>query len=204
MGVSKSRGWLTIVYPESTNFEFWTDMLARMGQQCIISPLHDQDINQGTENERKKPHYHVLLLWDGPTTEKNARKIVDLIGGVGCFPAMSIRGCVRYFCHLDNPDKAQYRKEDLKQIGGLDLESLLVSESDEDFMLKEIFEYIRKYNFLIYADFVDYCSLNKPEWFNLIMHKHRENVFRYLRSIEYGEKDQRKPTKSDQEVPGKE
>ena len=100
---SKSRGWLTLVYPESVKYD-WIQILEDIGQQAIISPLHDSDINQGTY-ELKKPHYHVLLLWDGPTTEKNAKGVISLIGGVGCFACMSVRGSTRYFCHLDNPDK---------------------------------------------------------------------------------------------------
>ena len=44
---SKSRGWLTLVYPESVKYD-WIQILEDIGQQAIISPLHDSDINQGT------------------------------------------------------------------------------------------------------------------------------------------------------------
>ena len=199
MSTQKSRGWITLVYPES-EVKNWQGILAQIGQQCIISPLHDKDYNQGEEQEQKKPHYHVLLLWDGPTTYKNAKRVVDIIGGVGCFAAMSIRGCVRYWCHLDNPEKAQYNIEDIVQIGGIDIEDILLSKSDEDIMLEEIFRTIREYNFLIYADFVDWCSMNNKEWFSLIMHKHRENIFKYMRSIEYYGKDERFTTESNKEL----
>lgn len=181
--VKKSRGWLTLVYPESAPAN-WKQALARIGMQVVISPLHDQDINQGTE-ERKKPHYHVLLLWDGPTTEKNAKYIAGMICGVGCFPCMSVRGSVRYFCHLDNPDKHQYSVDDLQQIGGLDLQKLIMSESDETMMLSEIFDFIDQNGITSYKRFVDYCRIQKIEWFNLVMSKHRENVWKYLRSYEY-------------------
>lgn len=181
--VKKSRGWLTIVYPESAPVN-WKQALAQVGMQAVISPLHDQDINQGTD-ERKKPHYHVLLLWDGPTTEKNAKYVISMICGVGCFQCMSVRGSVRYFCHLDNPDKHKYNVSDLQQIGGIDLQKLLMSESDEDIMLSDIFEFIDQNGITSFKKFVDYCRVQKLEWFNLIMHKHRENVWKYLRSYEY-------------------
>lgn len=199
MSEQKSRGWLTLVYPESAR-EGWQNILAQIGQQCVISPLHDKDYNQGEENELKKPHYHVLLLWDGPTTFKNAKRVVELICGVGCFAAMSVRGSIRYFCHLDNPDKVQYDVKDLVQLGGIDIDDILLSKSDEDFMLEEIFRTIREFNFYIYADFIDWCSMNNKEWFSLIMHKHRENVFKYMRSIEYYGKDERNTTESDKEL----
>ena len=186
--VNKSRGWLTLVYPESA-LENWIDVLSQIGQQVLISPLHDRDINQGT-NERKKEHYHVLLLWDGPTTENNAKKIVDLIGGVGCFQCMSVRGSARYFCHLDNPDKVKYDVHDLRQIGGIDIQKILMSESDESLMLQEIFKFCTEYNIINYKDLIDYCMVSNEEWFNLITHKHRENVWKYLRSAEYKNKQE--------------
>ena len=125
MSTIKSRAWLTIVYPESVNPD-WIDFLEERGQQVVISPLHDQDkliCPEGDETV-KKAHYHVMLLWDGPTTERNAKEVVKSIGGVGCLKCASVRGSVRYFLHLDNPDKHQYSFDDLRQIGGLDNQHL--------------------------------------------------------------------------------
>ena len=61
----KNRGWLTILYPESMAMD-WRDKLNEIGQQFIRSPLHDKDFN--VTGERKKPHYHLLLLWLTPYT----------------------------------------------------------------------------------------------------------------------------------------
>ena len=65
----KSRTWLTIVYPESAPAN-WKTMLAEIGVQAIISPLHDKDKN--VTGEFKKPHHHVAMVWEGPTTYSNA------------------------------------------------------------------------------------------------------------------------------------
>lgn len=65
----KSRYWITVVYPESAA-ENWIEILNLSGLQAIISPLHDKDVN--ATGEIKKAHYHVMLMWDGPTT-KNVR-----------------------------------------------------------------------------------------------------------------------------------
>lgn len=178
----KSRGWLTILYPESMEQD-WEEKLNQIGQQFILSPLHDGDIN--ADGSKKKNHYHLLLLWDGPTTFNTAMKIVTYIKGVGCLPCATIRGSVRYFCHLDNPEKKRYSVKDMKQSGGLDIDKFMLSETEENEILKDIFCFIRVNHIESYADFVDYCRIYKDEWFKLIMHKHRENVFRYIRSIEY-------------------
>lgn len=178
----KSRGWLTILYPESMEQD-WEEKLNQIGQQFILSPLHDGDIN--ADGSKKKNHYHLLLLWDGPTTFNTAMKIVTYIKGVGCLPCATIRGSVRYFCHLDNPEKKRYSVKDMKQSGGLDIDKFMLSETEENEILKDIFCFIRVNHVESYADFVDYCRIYQDEWFKLIMHKHRENVFRYIRSIEY-------------------
>ena len=38
----------------------------KTGLQCAISPLHDKDMNP--DNTPKKPHYHVILTYSGPTS----------------------------------------------------------------------------------------------------------------------------------------
>lgn len=178
----KSRGWLTEVYPES-EISGWIDNLSYMGMQAVVSPLHDKDVT--AVGEPKKPHYHVLLLWDGPTTYNNAKNVVEMIGGVGCLKCISMRGSVRYFCHLDNPEKARYNIDDLTQIGGIDITKIIMSESDEDLMLNDMFEFISENGIYNYKGFVDYCRYEREDWFRLIIHKHRENIWRYLRSNEY-------------------
>lgn len=178
----KSRGWLTVVYPES-EIEGWRDKLSMLGVQAVISPLHDKDIN--ANGEEKKPHYHVLLMWEGPTTFTNAKRYVDIIGGVGCLKCATVRGSVRYFCHLDNPEKYKYSLEDLETIGGVSLQEIMLSDSDETLILKKMYDFIFLYRIDSYQEFINYCSMNEPDWFHLVSHKFRENIWKYIRSIEY-------------------
>ena len=186
------KGWLTEIYPES-ELPNWRDILSYMGMQAVIGPLHEFDVN--ADGSPKKPHYHVLLLWDGPTTYNNAKNVVKAINGVGCLKCITIRGSVRYFCHMDNPEKYQYSPDGYRQIGGVDIQKIIMSESDEDLMLCEIFDFIDENAIISYKGLIDYCRLHKDDWFHLIMHKHRENVWKYLRSYEYelkGYYDERK------------
>lgn len=189
MAAKKSRGWLTLIYPES-EVAGWKDALSLMGQSAVISPLHDKDLN--ATGEQKKAHRHVLLIWEGPTTYNNAKEIVTAIGGVGCIPAASIRGSVRYFCHLDNPEKAQYSKEDLQVIGDVNIDEIITSESDDILALSDMYQYISDNDMIHYKDFVDYCRQFREDWFRLITVKYRENVYRYMRSMEYKKEQEKK------------
>lgn len=176
-----ARGWLTIVYPESAP-EGWTDKLSQLGMQAIISPLHDKDVN--ATKEQKKAHRHVLLLWEGPTTRKNALSYVEMIGGVGCIPCASVRGSARYFCHLDNPEKARYKKEDVITIGGIDYDFIVNSDSDDMLVFFDIVDFIERNHLISYRKLMLYCRFYREDWAKLLLTKYRENVFRYMRSFE--------------------
>lgn len=182
MADKKSRAWLSVVYPESA-VEGWRDLLAQRGCQCLISPLHDSDVN--ADGEAKKAHWHIVLVWDGPTTYSNAREYIDLIGGVGCLPCASLRGAARYLVHLDNPDKHQYSTDDVQVIGGLDYRELCESASDALLTLYEIMDYCDAYCITSFRQLVIYCRNNRPDWARVILTSQRENIWRYLRSLEH-------------------
>ena len=181
-GPSKCRGWLCVVYPESAPDD-WIQILASIGAQALISPLHDQDLN--ADGEVKKPHYHVILLWDGPTTKSNAQAVVDLIRGVGCFAMATLRGAARYLCHLDNPEKHRYNPEDVKQLGGLVYDDIINSASDDLLTLYEIFDWIDENVCVSFRQFMIYARSFRPDWAKVILTRHRENVIAYQRSLQW-------------------
>ena len=73
MNVKKNK-WAFVLYPESAP-ENWLEELQFTGLQIAISPLHDKDINP--DGEIKKAHYHVILIYDGPTTYNNVKQLTD-------------------------------------------------------------------------------------------------------------------------------
>ena len=116
----KSRYWSFIVYPESV-IEDWEEVLCSEGCVFAVSPLHDKDVNP--TGEIKKPHYHVLIQFDGPTTYNNVKEnICDYIGATIPKKVISMRGYYRYLCHLDNPEKFQYNVTDIKLYGGFKID----------------------------------------------------------------------------------
>lgn len=150
---SKERYWTFVCYPESVK-ETWKEDLQSLGLQCAISPLHDKDIN--ANGEVKKPHYHVLLCFNGPTTYNKVKCICDSIGATIPQRVLSCKGMIRYFTHKDNPEKAQYNDSDITTINGLDIKSFSdLTTSQVLHIKKEIVKYINENKIYSYDFLVD-------------------------------------------------
>lgn len=146
----KSRYWSFIAYPESIN-KNWIKELEETGVQFAISPLHDKDIDP--TGEPKKPHYHVLLEYSGPKTYNSMKQITDSIGATIPKKVESIRGYYRYLTHMDNPEKAQYNIEDIKEYNGFKLE---LTTTETTIIKKKICDIIIGANIKEYCDLLDY------------------------------------------------
>lgn len=114
----KQRYWWFIMYPDSMPkdaFQRLNDLMLPMA----ISPLHDRDVDYET-GEQKKPHYHVLVCYSGPTTYKAVSEaIVDLVNGSALKIALYIKSAYEYLWHKNDQDKAQYDPKDIKHLHGL-------------------------------------------------------------------------------------
>ena len=60
---TRTRNWSFIIYPESAP-QNWIEQLKGEMIPFAVSPLHDEDINEGT-GEVKKAHLHILLCFEG-------------------------------------------------------------------------------------------------------------------------------------------
>lgn len=165
--VSKSRYFATIVYPESAP-ENWLDTLRGLCMRGYVSPLHDMDENP--TGEKKKPHYHVLLIYDGPATKSNAEKKIELFGGVGCEVVGSLRGYARYLCHLDNPEKHKYNMGDVISLGDTDYVTDVQSSADRDVIIDEMFDFCEKYNCYSLYLLARYARNHRPDWSTVLKH----------------------------------
>ena len=61
----RMRNFATVIYPESA-VEGWMEKLQSFHVEALVSPLHDRDVNP--TGEKKKPHYHVLVMYQGKKT----------------------------------------------------------------------------------------------------------------------------------------
>lgn len=148
----KKRNWGGVVYPESAP-EDWIETLKLKGISFAVSPLHDKDINPTGEN--KKPHWHIILSFPGPTTDKTVKQIMDEINQPLPIALESVRGYYRYFTHKDNPEKYQYDSSEIQLFNGFDVTDILNNFEVFQF-LKEIQVMIIEHDIIEYSDLLDY------------------------------------------------
>lgn len=158
---ARTRNFATVVYPDSAP-ENWRDIIARQSVPCFISPLHDKDINP--TGEPKKPHYHVMYMFDGKKSKNQAQALFDQFGGVGCEVVNSARGMARYLCHLDNPEKARYKEEDVTNIGGADYMSVIGTSADKYRSIDEMCDFCDRYNVTSFYLLAKYAAVHRPDW----------------------------------------
>lgn len=157
----RARNFATVVYPESAP-ERWLDILGEMCVPAFVSPLHDQDVNP--TGEPKKPHYHVVFMFEGKKSVEQLRDIITLIGGVGCEVVQSIRGYARYLCHMDNPEKAQYDTEKVRCFGGADYVATIGLATDKYKALAEMEEFCEKYDINSFYLLSRYATTYRGDW----------------------------------------
>ena len=149
----KKRNWAFVLFTDSAP-EDWRERLQKTGLQCAISPLHDRDVNP--DGVAKKPHYHVILAYSGPTSYNVVKTLTDSLNQPIPQALEKIRGYYRYFTHKDNPEKAQYEESDIRAINGFniaDFEELTRSEVVQ--IKKSLQSFIRQRGIFEYADLMD-------------------------------------------------
>lgn len=176
---TRTRNYATVVYPESAPID-WLEHLEQTFTPCLISPLHDEDINPS--GEPKKEHYHVLLLFDTVKTKEQAKEVIAEIGGVGCEPVNSVRGYARYLCHLDNPEKAQYQIEDVKQFCGVDYREIISLASDKYKAIREMIAWCNDNEVYAYSDLMEYAMIEREDWFIALSDNSTMVIKEYLKS----------------------
>ena len=161
------RNFATVVYPDSENTpEEWLSILSDFKTPVLVSPFHDSDMNP--TGEPKKPHYHVLIMFEGMKSQDQVKELFDQIGGVGLETVNSIRGYARYLCHLDNPDKHQYSPSDVQQFSGADFLEIIGLPSDRYDLIGEMIDYCTTESVISYSKFVRYARQFRPDWFRLL------------------------------------
>lgn len=161
---TRARNFATVVYPESAP-DGWQDLLSCHCVPAFISPLHDRDVNP--TGEPKKPHFHVVLMFEGKKSIEQVTEIFKSIGGVGCEVVKSIRGYARYLCHLDNPEKAQYEPSDVRCIAS-DYIGTIGLAIDKYVALGEMQDFCEKYDIVSFYALAKYARSNRQDWYRIL------------------------------------
>ncbi len=180
---SRTRNYATVLYPESAP-ENWKETLASFMVPAFISPLHDQD--KKPQNEPKKAHYHVLVMFDSVKTKEQASEIFDAIGGVGCERVQSLRGYARYLCHMDNPEKYQYDSRGVQALCGADYAGTINLITDRYAALREMMLYCKTNGIYSYADLMEIAMETNDGWFRVLCDNGTVVMKEYLKSLSWG------------------
>lgn len=163
--------------------EDWKNTVADSHLSVIVSPLHDKD--KTPDGEDKKPHYHIMVLYDGVKTVEQAQQFFDSIGAIKCQVVKSVRGEARYYLHLDNPEKHQYDVKDVLCFGGVDYQEIISLQSDRYAMIREILAFIDKYDVLSFSDLLLWTSTNKEDWFRILCDNSAYIIKEHIASRQY-------------------
>lgn len=160
---NRARNWAFIAYPESLPAD-WFDTLSDFHIPAFISPLHNQDVDH--DGERKKEHYHVMLMYQGKKSLEQVKEVTDALNCPMPIAVSDTRGYARYLCHLDETDEKKYHydKADVKCLGGACYDDVIQLPNDTEEIIREIEIYIAENDVRYYKDFSLFLAKEKPEW----------------------------------------
>lgn len=187
---ARYRNFATVVYPDSVNTpEHWLSILEEFHVPVFVSPFHDKDFN--VTGEPKKPHYHVMIMFEGKKSTDQIRELFDQVGGVGCETVNSLRGYARYLCHLDNPDKHQYSVDGVVALSGADFFECIGLPSDKYDIIGQMIDYCTSEYVFAYAALLRYAREYREDWFRVLCDSGTLVMREYLKSWRW-EFDQQK------------
>lgn len=181
---TRTRNWTFFVYPDSAPAN-WREILNELHVPWIESPLHDKDVD--ANGELKKPHWHVLLMF---SSKKSYQQILEITGQLNApnpQKCTNIKGMVRYFAHLDNPEKFQYDKSEIIGHSGADVATYLSATTKERYeLINEMMEFANASNITEMKDLLNYARINRFEdWFPLLCDNSAYIVEMFVKSNRY-------------------
>lgn len=176
----KKRNWAFVLYPESAP-EDWREQLQQTGLPCVISPLHDKDLDP--TGQPKKPHYHVILVYSGPTAYSVVSALTSSLNQPIPQALESVKGYYRYLTHKDNPEKAQYSELDITTINGFDISDFTeLTRSEVNEIIRRTQQLCRDMDIVEYSDLLDYLLDNENFAEHDVVSSHTLLFNSYLRS----------------------
>lgn len=163
----RTRNWTCVVYPESAP-ENWRGIIDGTHIEWIESPLHDRDVNP--DGEMKKPHWHILLMFESVKTYEQVKELTDELHAPAPQKCGGVKGLVRYMAHMDNPEKVQYNPADIVGHGGVDVSDILRMTATERYtLIAEMMTFVREHGIVEIDDLLEYAQRERfNDWFPLL------------------------------------
>lgn len=190
-GHDRTRIWAAVVYPESAP-DNWRDILDDYHIEWAESPLHEFDTNP--TGEVKKAHWHIVLAFDGPKSYEQVLEILAPLNGPIPQRCHSLKGAVRYFAHLDNPEKHQYSVSDIVAHGGFDVTAALAPSASERYdIIAEMVEFVKTEGITEYQDLMDYAMTERRDtWFPMLCDSCTVVMQQYIKSQRHRQEGKRR------------
>lgn len=158
---SKSRCWWFVQLVDNLPADWEDELQQLMLPGCYI--VHDRDTRHqedGTEVP-KSPHVHCMFEFGSPVVAKSALAAIPESFGVGFVkPVPNKVGAYRYLLHYDQPDKAQYDREQIVHMAGFKVNISDVYNVE----FKDIFDLIEEMDLINFASLMAVLVEFKPEY----------------------------------------
>lgn len=184
MAVEKrSNTWTFVVYPDDSLPENYLSIILSWHIAALLSPVHDSDLN-GDESEKKK-HIHIMLYF-GTGQNKSFNQVSEFTSQLnGTIPLIvhNTNALIRYFIHLDNPEKHQYSMNDLISVSGFQYHEAFENYTSEQQLYQAIEEIINKEIIYNYAELIMYLNAHNMLYESMFVRKHTFFFNSYLNGI---------------------
>ena len=171
---ARIRNATFLVYPDSAP-ENWIEILREQHVPFIVSPLHDKDKDLSELDGDlcllpKKAHYHVAICCEGVHSLDYFQDLSKLVNGTIAWKIENLRSMLRYFCHMDNPEKYQYNPNDLRAYCGADLSALYKLQGQQLLdAVRNIIQTVREQGIFSFQDLVYYLhDSNQEDWLAIV------------------------------------
>lgn len=179
---NRTRNWTFIVYPESAP-ENWREILQEQHINFAVSPCHDKDVNP--TGELKKAHYHVLLAFDSVKSYSQVLDITTSLNATIPQKVESVVGLIRYFVHIDNPEKYQYDMKDIFVFGAIDIIKPFETANARYEAIGEMLDYIDDNDITEFSDLFKYARLNNQIWFRYLSDNCAYVISQHIKSVRH-------------------
>ena len=158
------RGWTFLVYPESC-VENWKRILDDFFVPFVCSPLHEFDVDD--EGKLKKPHWHVVVIFEGKKTYDAVNEFCQAINATVPFGVLDTRKMIRYLIHIDNPEKYQYKQSDIENHSGQDISRHFMPTQEECLhIVADIMKFIEQNHVTEFNDLESYVrECRYSDWY---------------------------------------
>lgn len=177
----RTRNWTFVVYPESAP-ENWREIIDELRVPWVESPLHDKDVNP--DGEIKKAHWHVMVMFSSKKSYAQIREITMQLRSPNPQKVSNAKGMIRYFSHMDNPEKYQYKKSDIIAHSGADIASYLSATTTERYeLIREMMEFVGSQDITEMKELLDHAMRERfDDWFPLLCDNSAYIVDAYIKS----------------------